>query len=281
MTFLGLGKREDGQAIDMDELSDDSTNPFGNDDEVGEQSSSSWDRSVTWELERSRRIAWIVAGVSAAIALLLALAVVMLLPLRTVEPYTILVDRQTGNVERLAPMDEQLVTPDAALTRSMLAQYVIARESFDGASIQEDYRKVGLWSAGEEQQRYSGQMQSSNPRSPLAFMPAGGRIKAEIISVSSLAPGQMMVRFITTRTDPGAREQQKQYWAAIINYEFSGAGMSEDDRLLNPLGFQVTRYRRDAETMPEFEQQAETAAPPSRTREASDNSAAEDGKSDE
>ncbi len=31
--------------------------------------------------------------------------------------------------------------------------------------------------------------------------------------------------------------------------------MSEQDRYLNPLGFQVSRYRRDAETLPE-------AAPP-------------------
>ena len=30
--------------------------------------------------------------------------------------------------------------------------------------------------------------------------------------------------------------------------------MSEADRLTNPLGFQVTRYRRDAETLPEIEQ---------------------------
>ncbi|MGH8473221.1 MAG: type IV secretion system protein, partial [Gammaproteobacteria bacterium] len=42
-----------------------------------------------------------------------------------------------------------------------------------------------------------------------------------------------------------------QYWVSVIGYGFSSAEMSEADRLLNPLGFQVTSYRRDAETLPE------------------------------
>ena len=42
-----------------------------------------------------------------------------------------------------------------------------------------------------------------------------------------------------------------QLWAAVINYRFSGEAMSAEDRLLNPLGFQVVRYRRDAELAPE------------------------------
>jgi len=40
-------------------------------------------------------------------------------------------------------------------------------------------------------------------------------------------------------------------WAAVVTYRYSNAEMSADDRLTNPLGFQVTRYRRDPETLPE------------------------------
>lgn len=211
----------------------------------------SWSTSVTDTLERSRRTAWIVAAVASAIALLLAIALVILLPLKTVEPYTLLVDRQTGNVEALAPLDEQVIAPDAALTRSFLVQYVTARESFDADSVQNDYRKVALWSAPEARQRYIAQMQASNPASPLSYMPRGGTIAVEIRSVSSLSADSSLVRFTTIRNDPGAQPQPPEYWAAVINYGFSPAEMSEADRLLNPLGFQVTRYRRDAETLPE------------------------------
>lgn len=211
----------------------------------------SWATSVTEDLEKSRRIAWIVASVSLAIAALLAIAIVIVLPLKQVEPYTLLVDRQTGNVETLAPLDEAVVAPDTALTRSFLAQYIHSREGFDGDSVQRDYRKVSLWSTGEARQRYQRQMLASNPESPLAYMPSGGTIETEIMSISSLSANSALVRFTTQRTDPGAQPQPPQYWAAVISYQFTNDAMSEDDRLLNPLGFQVTRYRRDAETMPE------------------------------
>jgi type IV secretion system protein VirB8 len=37
---------------------------------------------------------------------------------------------------------------------------------------------------------------------------------------------------------------------AIIRYHYSGQPMSVEDRFVNPLGFQVLRYRRDAEALP-------------------------------
>jgi type IV secretion system protein VirB8 len=33
----------------------------------------------------------------------------------------------------------------------------------------------------------------------------------------------------------------------VVTYGFSGAPLSAEDRLINPLGFQVSHYRRDAE----------------------------------
>ncbi|MFZ1743219.1 MAG: type IV secretion system protein [Pontixanthobacter sp.] len=220
-----------------------------------------WSRSVTADIERSKRIAWAVACVAALVAVLEAIALVYLMPLKTTVPYTLLVDRQTGNVEALSPLDAQVIAPDTALTRSFLVQYVIARESFDVVGVQQDYRKVTLWSAGEARSRYIDQMQDGNPLSPLSYMPRGGAIKTEIRSISSLGARRSLVRFTTTRSDPGAQPQAPEYWAAIVDYQFSSDDMAEADRLVNPLGFQVTRYRRDAETLPELPPQTETARP--------------------
>lgn len=211
----------------------------------------SWGTSPTDDLQRSHRRAWLVAAVAAAIALLEAIALVYLVPLKTVEPYTLLVDRQTGNVEALAPLDAQTIAPDAALTRSFLVQYVIARETYDAPSLQDDYRKVSLWTGGNEKQRYINLMQANNPQSPVSYMRGNGTIRTEIRSISSLNNQRALVRFTTVRTDQGAQPQAPEYWVAVVDYEFSGAQMSEADRLINPLGFQVTRYRRDAEALPE------------------------------
>lgn len=211
----------------------------------------SWATSVTDDLERSNRRAWTVAIIASAIALLLAIALVILLPLKTTEPYTLLVDRQTGSVEALAPLDEKLVAPDSALTRSMLVQYVTARESFFQDILQDDYRKVTLWSDSTISRDYARAMDASNPQSPLAYLPRRATIQTDVKSVSPLANDRAMVRFTTTRSDPGMAPQPVQHWVAIIGYRFSAVEMSEADRYLNPLGFQVTSYRRDAETLPQ------------------------------
>ena len=211
----------------------------------------SWARSVTDDLERSNRRAWLVAIIAAVIALLEALALIFLIPLKTVEPYTLLVDRQTGNVEALAPLDTQVIAPDAALTRSFLVQYVIARESFTFDTVQDDYRKVSLWSDRGVAERYQAGIAEGSPQSPFSYLPNGAVIETEIRSASSLADNRAMVRFTTTQIEQGGRAQPAQYWVAIISYQFSGAAMSEADRYINPLGFQVTSYRRDAETLPE------------------------------
>lgn len=211
----------------------------------------SWAASVTEDLERSSRRAWTVAIIAAIVALLEAVALVFLVPLKTVEPYTLLVDRQTGNVEVLAPLDAQVVTADAALTRSFLVQYVIARESFALPTLQDDYRKVSLWSDGRVREAYQRTMNAANPASPLSALPKGSAIRTQVKSVSTLGEGRALVRFLTTQVDQGAAPQPPQHWAAIVNFGFSNAEMSEADRYVNPLGFQVTSYRRDAETLPE------------------------------
>ena len=213
--------------------------------------SESWAGSLTDDLERSRRLAWIVAAVAGTVALLLAIAIVIMLPLKTVEPYTILVDRQTGNVEALDPLADNTVLADNALTRSFLMQYVTARESFVPDSFDQDYAKVTLMSGPEERQKYITRMSANNPLSPLSYMSPGGTIRVEMRSISQLDSERAMVRFTTIRNEPGTAAQPPQYWAAIIGYGYSTAEMSERDRLLNPLGFQVGSYRRDAETLPE------------------------------
>jgi type IV secretion system protein VirB8 len=222
----------------------------------------SWSEDRQATADRSVRLAWIAAGVAAVIALVEAFALVALIPLKRDVPYTLLVDRETGYVQALKPFEGETLAADSAITRSFLVQYVIARESFDIDSLQEDYRKVGLWSAGEARERYIAAMRPSNPLSPQANLPRRSTIGVQIRSVSSLSADTAMVRFSTVRTDPGARPQVAQNWAAVVTYRFSNAEMSADDRLTNPLGFQVTRYRRDPETLPEALPQPRTQEPP-------------------
>jgi len=210
----------------------------------------SWSEDRVRAENRSRRIAWIVAVIAALIAVLEAFALVALIPLKREVPYTLMVDKETGYVQALHPLEAEKLTADAALTRSFLVQYVIARESFDASTVQSNYRKAGLWSAGTARDQYVSAMRSNNPASPLASLPRGASVDVQIRSISSLNENTAFVRFTTIQTNPGGQQQLAQDWVATINFRYTDADMSAADRLTNPLGFQVTRYRKDAETVP-------------------------------
>ena len=210
----------------------------------------SWAEDRQAELRASRRTAWIVAIAAVAVAVLEALALLVLTPLKTVEPYTLLVDKQTGFVQALKPLDAQLVSPNAALTQSFLVQYVIARESFDISAMQANYRKVSLWSEGDARNAYVAGIQASNPESPLVRLPRTTVVETRVKSISSLGGNAALVRFETVRRDAGATPQAPQAWVTVIRYRYSGEPLSLEDRFVNPLGFEVSHYQRSAETLP-------------------------------
>jgi type IV secretion system protein VirB8 len=227
-----------------------------------------YEESGSWALERieviraSRRTAWVVAIVASLAVLAQALALAWLLPLKTVVPYTLLVDRQTGYVQKLDPIAAEKIAPDSALTQSFLVQYVLAREGFDIATVQTDFRKVMLWSVDTAQSEYSAGMQVSNPESPLSRLPRSASLEARVLSVSSLGKDTALVRFETLRRDAGALAARPDNWVALVRYRYSSAPMSVGDRFLNPLGFQIIRYRRNPESLPGQQNEPEQAPIP-------------------
>lgn len=223
----------------------------------------SWNRDRVASLHSSRRTAWWIAAGAAAIALLEAIALVLLMPLKTVEPYTLMVDKTTGYVQALNPLDPATVAPDRALTQSFLVQYVIAREGFDMASLQPSYRKVALFSEGNARATYLKTMQVSNPQSPLVLYPRTTIVEVRVKSVSPVGKNAALVRFDTVRSDASAQPQPASAWVAVVRYRYSGEPMKLEDRFINPLGFQVTGYRKDPEAIPDGAQlpQAGAASP--------------------
>lgn len=208
--------------------------------------------AASWALDRrmaeirSARRAWLVAGVAVTIAALEALALVALAPLKTLVPTTVLVDRTTGFAQAVAGNGGQTITPDAALTQALLAQYVVARESMDRARISGDYRRVALWSDGAVRRDYIAATQAA-----VSGLASGTITTVAVESVSLEPGGQARLRFVTTRkAGTGTTTTTRSWWVAQIAYRFSGAPVAMADRLDNPLGLAVTRYVRDSEAPP-------------------------------
>jgi type IV secretion system protein VirB8 len=207
----------------------------------------SWALDTHRAMQASRRRAWWVAGAAILLALLEAVALVLLLPLKTVVPYTITVDRQTGYMEMAAGLKPGSLSAEAAVVQAFLFQYVVARETFDVTDLEDNYQKVAAWTGGPARDEYIAAMQRSNPAAAQNAGQAGTIVKTVVKSISMLSPSSALVRFETER-HAGAAPVQRQPYAAIIAFRKTGAPPRMEARLLNPLALQVVSYRRDAET---------------------------------
>ena len=213
------------------------------------QSARSWSYDRDTALANSRRMAWIVASLATGVAVLEALALIALAPLKTIVPYTVMVDKATGYSTVVDGTHPQVLKPQSALTQSMLAQYVVARETFDITTIADQYRKVGLWSEGEARAEYLAQMPLTNPQSPMNIYPRSALVTVTVDSVALVSPDTAQVRFVTDRRDGPTAASTRTAYVAQIRYRFAGEPIAMDDRLVNPLGFEIAHYRRDQEAL--------------------------------
>ncbi|QNM81722.1 type IV secretion system protein [Sphingomonas sabuli] len=207
----------------------------------------SWADGQSSASARETRIAWRVAAGAAAVALLLAIALALLVPLKTVQPYVVTVDNRTGTVEPAFTVDSGRLTQNEAVIQAQLAGYVIARESFDSTDLSEQYRRVQLMSARPVAAAYVAEMSANNPESPLRTLSAGDTVAIKVRSVSLINDTAALVRYTATRSAAGGGAGQPANFVSAISFGFNGRALNQSDRYDNPLGFQVTRYRRDAE----------------------------------
>lgn len=199
---------------------------------------------------RVTRLAWIVAGAAGAMAIILAIALVVLLPLKTMVPYVVTVDRQSGAVQIATTLKDGQLTQNEAVIQAQLAGYVRARETFDATDLAVQYAQVQRLSAPPVARTYVTAMAASNPASPLRTLDRGDTVAVDVKSVSLIAPGSAMVRFDTRRSAFNGGTPVLQSHVAAISFGFANAPLRMEDRFDNPLGFQVMRYRRDTEGAP-------------------------------
>jgi type IV secretion system protein VirB8 len=205
-----------------------------------------WAERALIQERRGRKAAWMIACLLIFVCCVQAAAIAIMLPLKEVVPYTVLVDKQTGYVETARGVQLGNLAEDQAIVESMLAQYVLARETFDPADFNERYERVALWSLGPARDQYVGQYQAGTADNVLGSMRPGTTVKVAVKNIELLTDGTARVRFETQRRDANAQPVSMD-WQTIVSFRFTGQPMKNEDRLLNPLGFQVTGYRRDSE----------------------------------
>lgn len=194
------------------------------------------------------KIGFGVGAVGAFIGLAGVVAVASLAPLKKSEPYVIRVDNNTGFTDIVKPISDSLQTTyGEELDKYWLTKFVIERESYDWQLVQNSYDAVELMSTPQVFNEYKAYITSKV--SPVTLLQQNKKIKVRVLSVSFIN-GVGQVRFskqvLTASGDPDSVIPVT-YWIASIPFDYKHEIRLEQQRLINPLGFQALSYRADPE----------------------------------
>lgn len=212
------------------------------------------DAAVTWERatylaqRRSTRRAWACALLAAVVAVLALLALLLLLPLKEFAPYVVTVDKNTGYLEVTRGLDAGNLTQNEAVTIANIVRCVTARESFDATDYPTLYHQVGLCMTGRALAAYHQQHDQSNALAPPVVYGYDGIVRVEIASVNLLSETTALISFRTV-----VEHQNRtvvNHWRSALTFGYSAKAFSMRDRFINPLGFQISSYRRDPDLSP-------------------------------
>lgn len=222
---------------------------------------SEWEQDKIVRLQKSEKRAWYVAGGFFIVSVLAASAVMSLAPLKSVEPFVIRVDNNTGYIDVISTMAKTSGKVEEkaqeVLDKYWLAQYIKHRESYLWDSREYDRKVVGLLSSTKVQQEYAEFTDPKlNSNAPVSVYGHTAEVIINVKSISFLNTGEVLegeirktalIRYTKSIKKQGVLDRVS-HWVATITYVYRSNEMQAEDRLINPLGFQVVSFRNDTET---------------------------------
>jgi len=201
---------------------------------------------------RSARVAWRVATGACALTVASLVALVLLMPLKRVDPFVIRVDNTTGVVDVVPVFVGQAPMPEV-VTRYFLDHYLTVCERFNFSTAESDYEECSSFHAPARHQEWMALWDRANPRSPLNIYKDGSSVRVQVSSItfferSSGVEDLAQIRFVKTQRG-GNGTEQRSHWIATVQYVFAAPAGDPSMRRWNPLGFKIVDYRIEAEVL--------------------------------
>jgi type IV secretion system protein VirB8 len=203
---------------------------------------------------RQQRNNWAKVAVGSVIVAFLALAcLISILPLDETKPYVIMVDKTTGQAEKIVQVRPATLDQQDAVRQAELVSYVVDRETYDPADNPVRIPDVLARSADNAANTLMQLWSSGAAQYPPSIYGADVRIRVLVKSISfnpsvGSNPDVARLRITKIREEKGQTAAERSFIVTAA-YAFRP---KENAALAvvwsNPLGFTVLSYRIDAET---------------------------------
>ncbi len=199
-----------------------------------------------------RNTALVLTFSSIVIILLTIFAIITISTSKSIEPFVIEVEDKSGVVNVIRPFVYNELTANEALRKYFLLKYINARETYNYNDFRYNYFTVVR--ALSNEQTYTNFRiftNSSSNDNPISFG-AEGKVTITIRSVTHLTapPGTgYLAQVIFVKETTSKSKNTVENKVALISYDYYDKKMNDDERMINPLGFQITAYKLDNYTL--------------------------------
>lgn len=196
---------------------------------------------------KSNAKAWNYTKISMGLNALLVVAIVLMMPLKTVDTYVVEVNKADYEAKVLSVADPSSISLNEMQDKYWLNQYVIGRESYEFNQLKHDYaltRELSMPAVFVDYNANYNTMQGLQYQ-----LGTKRRIDVHVVSIATDGNGAGTVRFRRDEinTKDGDIQNSEMYVAQIVYEYHPEIRMTEERRLLNPLGFKVVSYRANRE----------------------------------
>jgi type IV secretion system protein VirB8 len=170
------------------------------------------------------------------------IAVIFVVNSREFNPFVIQVDNSTGVATIVNPVSSEILEGDEALSRYFIKKYLIARETYNPVNFDTEARKiVRLFSSNSVYYNYLGYIKNKDV-DPILMYGQNNTTFLIVKSWSKLEKNKYMVRFSINETAGNKKIFNK---IAVVSFAYIPMELTDVDRDINPVGFQINGYRVD------------------------------------
>jgi type IV secretion system protein VirB8 len=173
----------------------------------------------------------LISMISVAIAVIF---VKNLMESKSLEPYVIEVEEKTGVATIVDQLTSQNFTGDQMVRKYFINQFIHAASGYDPKTYKSDVDKVRLFSAPGVYAEFRNRISAKD-------LGVDSKIDVRIKSIQFPDNNTAQIRIFKQLENPLAKPETKDEVITMTFY-FTNMNITMEERLINPLGFQVSKY---------------------------------------
>ena len=194
-----------------------------------------------------RNILFLISFLAISSVLIAVIFVKQIMASKSLVPFVIEIEEKSGIPTVVEQLTESHFTADVSLKRYFIYSFLSAAQGYNPGTFRDDYKKLALFSTPAVFRQVQASINPRNPQSPAAMIGNRGIIEVAIKSLIFQTPTSATIRYRLKNIGSVSGFANNRDMIAEIEFRFANLTLSQADRYINPLGFQVTKFLADQE----------------------------------